>query len=207
MGLFKKIASAMGNRFRGNMRILVVGLDNSGKSTLIEHIKPTKATTFEPTPTVGFQVQEFAKNNINFTVFDMSGQSRYRTLWEHYFCDVHAIIFVVDSTDRVRMCVAKEELEEVLRNNEVRASGLPILVYANKGDLPGSMTPHECANELGLSGRDDEQTPWHIERSNAIEGSGVEEGINWLIEKLQSTGGEGRRGKSDRNSASGSEHK
>lgn len=41
MGLFKKIASAMG-RFRGNMRILVVGLDNSGKSTLIEHIKPNK---------------------------------------------------------------------------------------------------------------------------------------------------------------------
>ncbi|CAM9548811.1 unnamed protein product [Hapterophycus canaliculatus] len=162
MGLFKKIASAMG-RSRGNMRILVVGLDNSGKSTLIEHIKPNKASTFEATPTVGFQVQEFAKDNLNFTVFDMSGQSRYRTLWEHYFCDVNAIIFVVDSTDRVRMCVAKEELEEVLRHNEVKTSGMPILVYANKGDLPGSMSPQECAEELGLNGLNNEHITWHIE--------------------------------------------
>ena len=44
-----------------------------------------QARTFEATPTVGFQVQEFAKNNLNFTIFDMSGQSRYRALWEHYF--------------------------------------------------------------------------------------------------------------------------
>eukprot|EP00903_Cladosiphon_okamuranus_P017669 g16270.t1 len=204
MGLFKKIASALG-RFRGNMRILVVGLDNSGKSTLIEHIKPNKANTFEATPTVGFQVQEFAKNNLNFTIFDMSGQSRYRALWEHYFCDVHAIIFVVDSTDRVRMCVAKEELEEVLRHNEVKSSGMPILVYANKGDLPGSVSPRECADELGLTELNNEQTPWHIERSNALVGSGVEEGVNWLVKTLQSTAG--RRGTTEKRRSLGSNHK
>ncbi|CAN0219476.1 unnamed protein product [Pylaiella littoralis] len=128
MGLFKKIASAMG-RFRGNMRILVVGLDNSGKSTLIEHIKP----------------------------------------------------------------------------NKVRNSGMPILVYANKGDLPGSLTPQDCADELGLTRLNKEQTPWHIERSNALAGSGVEEGVHWLVQVLQST--PGRRGMAERRRSSGSGHK
>ncbi|CAM9640323.1 unnamed protein product, partial [Discosporangium mesarthrocarpum] len=138
MGLFTKLAKAMGIT-RGQMRILVIGLDNSGKSTLINHIKPSQVRSscrvarngvteklgaytspFEATPTVGFQEEEFAKDNINFTMIDMSGQSRYRTLWEHYFTEVQAIIFVVDSTDRIRSCVVKEELTEVLSHKEVR---------------------------------------------------------------------------------------
>eukprot|EP01031_Cornospumella_fuschlensis_P047040 gene47040-57603_t len=73
MDLFELIASAFGMR-KKQARILVVGLDNSGKTTLIHHIKPKKASTLEVTPTVGFQVEEFAKNNINFTIYDMSGQ-------------------------------------------------------------------------------------------------------------------------------------
>lgn len=59
-----------------------------------------QAATFEATPTVGFQVESFCKDNLNFTMFDMSGQSRYRELWAHYFKEVQAIIFVIDSTDR-----------------------------------------------------------------------------------------------------------
>jgi ADP-ribosylation factor-like protein 6 len=46
-----------------------------------------QSSTFEVTPTVGFQVEELKKNNINFTMFDMSGQGKYRTLWEHYYSD------------------------------------------------------------------------------------------------------------------------
>jgi ADP-ribosylation factor-like protein 6 len=89
----------------------------------------------ETTPTVGFQMEQFSRNNLKFTIFDMSGQSRYRNLWEVYYVDVQvsstsnikaqkctvgadlkthilyailqAVIFVIDSTDRLRMCVAK----------------------------------------------------------------------------------------------------
>jgi ADP-ribosylation factor-like protein 6 len=61
----------------------------------------------DTTPTVGFQMEQFTRNNVKFTIFDMSGQSRYRNLWEVYYSDVQAIIFVLDSTDRLRMCVAK----------------------------------------------------------------------------------------------------
>ena len=77
-------------------------------------------------------MEEFSKNNISFTVYDMSGQGRYRSLWEHYYSDVQAIIFVIDSTDRLRMCVVKEELENLLEHDQIKNSNAPILFYANK---------------------------------------------------------------------------
>jgi len=73
MGLFKQLASSLGVK-KTAVRILVVGLDNSGKTTLINHLKPKKSQMNEVAPTIGFQVEEFTKNNLSFTVFDMSGQ-------------------------------------------------------------------------------------------------------------------------------------
>lgn len=77
-------------------------------------------------------MEEFSKNGINFTVYDMSGQGRYRSLWEHYYSDVEAIIFVIDSTDRIRICVAREELEQLLDHGQIRDTMAPILFFANK---------------------------------------------------------------------------
>ncbi len=143
-----------------------------------------QATTLEVTPTVGFQVEEFSKNNISFTVYDMSGQGRYRSLWEHYYSDVQAIIYVLDSTDRIRMCVAKEELEQLLNHEEIKKIKAPILFFANKVtysklvyliavlmtdgiahvrwqmDIAGSMTPEECVDEMHLDKIRDKA--WHI---------------------------------------------
>lgn len=124
---------------------------------------------------MGFQVEEFSKNNINFTVYDMSGQGRYRSLWEHYYADVQAIIYVVDSTDRIRMCVAKEELEQLLSHEEIKKTKAPILFFANKVtysctvviisnavqmDIAGSLTPEEVSDEMGLDSIRDKA--WHI---------------------------------------------
>lgn len=81
---------------------------------------------------MGFQVEEFAKDNIHFTIYDMSGQGRYRNLWEHYYADVQAIIFVIDSTDKFRMVVAKEELQTLLNHEDIKKVNVPILFYANK---------------------------------------------------------------------------
>lgn len=86
----------------------------------------------EVTPTVGFSVEEFSKNNVSFTVYDMSGQGRYRSLWEHYYSDVEAIIFVVDSTDKIRIVVAKEEVQILLSHPDIKSTRIPILFFANK---------------------------------------------------------------------------
>ncbi|RHY00547.1 hypothetical protein DYB25_007044 [Aphanomyces astaci] len=141
MGLFKKLANSLGMK-KQSVRILVVGLDNSGKTTLVNHLKPKKLQSHEVAPTVGFQVEEFTKYNLSFTVFDMSGQ---------------AIIFVMDSTDTIRMCVAKM-------------------------DLAHSLTPVECMGHLELDKLTNKT--WHITASNAISGHGVEEGIQWLPDQL-----------------------
>ena len=113
----------------------------------------------------------------------MSGQGRYRSLWEHYYSDVQAIIFVLDSTDRLRMCVAKEELEQLLAHEAIRKIAAPILFFSNKVglpsflllclnmkiyssvlhyqmDIPGAMTPEECMEDLSLPKIRDK--PWHI---------------------------------------------
>ena len=75
----------MGNLGSKKANTVVVGLDNSGKTTLINFLLPTKQ--IEITPTVGFQTEKFKKNNIVFNIFDMSGQSQCRTIWEKYYAD------------------------------------------------------------------------------------------------------------------------
>ena len=93
-------------------------------------------------PTVGFTVEEFEKNGLSFTIFDMSGQGRYRNLWEHYYKDVGGIIFCIDATDAIRMCVAKDELETLLSAPDLR--NVPLLFFANKMDRPTAKQPVEC---------------------------------------------------------------
>lgn len=192
--MFSRLAAAFGWS-KQDARVLVVGLDNSGKTTIINSLNPSKSTSAEVVPTVGFQVEEFTKSNVNLTVFDMSGQSRYRSLWEHYYLEVQAIIFVLDSADRVRMCVAKDELSSLLGHRELQGRPIPILFYANKMDLPGAMEPVEIVEELEL--HTIENQPWHIMHTDALSGTGIEEGLRWLVDVVthdgRSRGGKGTR--------------
>ena len=135
-------------------------------------------------PTVGFNVEEFQKNGLNFTVFDMSGQGRYRNLWEHYYKDVGGIIFVIDSCDHIRFCVAKDELEQLLAHPDLR--NVPLLFFANKNDRPIAKQPVECVQALELDKITDK--PWHIASSNALTGEGIEDGIKWLGEQMAKVG-------------------
>ncbi len=59
---------------------------------------------------------------MGFTAFDMSGQGRYRNLWEHYYKECQGIVFVVDSSDKLRMVVAKDELDMLLQVSEKKSS-------------------------------------------------------------------------------------
>eukprot|EP00762_Andalucia_godoyi_P000326 ANDGO_03044.mRNA.1 ADP-ribosylation factor-like protein 6 len=171
----------MGAKFsKKKAQIVFCGLDNSGKSTIINYLKPRKTQSLDIVPTVGFSVEQFTKNNVSFTVFDMSGQGRYRNLWEHYFKDSNAIIFVIDTSDKIRMVVVKEELSMVLQHPDTR--GLPILFFANKMDLQTALSPMEVVQLLELD-RITDRT-WHIVPSNAVTGEGVEDGMTWLTAKL-----------------------
>ncbi len=163
--------------------VLVVGLDNSGKSTIINQLKPSREKAAELHATVGFQVEKFRFGNVRFTMFDMSGQGRYRNLWEHYYADTQAIIFVVDSADKVRLCVVKDELDAILQHKDITSGSIPVLFFANKMDLPAAVSAAEISKLLGL----DSVTTraWRIVRSNALTGGGLEEGMKWLSAQIE----------------------
>ena len=118
----------------------------------------------------------------------MSGQSTYRGLWESYYSEIQAIVFVLDSSDKLRMVLARDELQMLLQHEQVVGRTLPILVFANKMDIAGSLTPVECMGLMELDQIIDK--PWHIAASNALSGDGVSDGFQWLaetIQKIQST--------------------
>ena len=109
---------------RREANVLVVGLDNSGKSTILNYLKRKEDQVEEIVPTVGYTVERLSgiernRSGITLTAFDMSGQGRYRNLWEHYYDSVEGIIFVVDSTDALRLVVARDELEMLLKHQQV----------------------------------------------------------------------------------------
>ena len=168
------------------VNILIVGLDNSGKTSIIERMKlqsgkvPKGGMPQEVTPTVGFSVDEFSKGSLSFTVFDMSGAGRYRNLWERHFREAAAVVFVVDSADKLRLCVAKDELDAMLESSELL--GKPFLVFANKMDQAHALSPVDVAQGLSLD--EIEAHPWQIVPSNALDGSGLQEGLDWLANFL-----------------------
>ena len=105
----------MGNSTK-KCNIIIVGLDNSGKSTLINFLKPKYKQEVDLAATVGYKTETFQRQGYEFTVFDMSGQGKYRSLWEKQYGTVEAIIFVVDAADELRFGVAHNELEMILDN-------------------------------------------------------------------------------------------
>ena len=121
------------------MRILMVGLDAAGKTTILYKLKLGEVVT--TIPTIGFNVETVEYKNIAFNVWDVGGQYKIRLLWKHYYQNTQGLIFIVDSNDKDRIEEAKEELYKMLQEEELKDS--VILVLANKQDLPGSMTTSE----------------------------------------------------------------
>lgn len=172
----------MGGAFsKKKANVIFCGLDNSGKSTIVNMLKPKKDQQVDIVPTVGFQIEHFKKNNFNFTVVDMSGQGRYRNLWEHYYKDSNGIVFVIDASDKIRMVVVRDELQALL--NHPDSKGLPVLFFANKMDLGSSLSPMDCAQSLDLDRINDRA--WHIVPSNGLTGEGISDGIAWLCARFK----------------------
>ena len=165
-------------------KILMLGLDNAGKTTVLYKFKLNELVT--TIPTIGFNVETVhPAKNISFTVWDVGGQDKIRVLWKHYFVGCEGLIYIVDSADRRRLAEAKNELDWILDSDEMR--GVPVVVFANKQDLPQTATPSEVANSLGLSkvrGR-----KWHVQGSSATIGEGLLEGmqeLSGLVRQFQS---------------------
>lgn len=160
---------------RREVCIIMVGLDAAGKTTVLYRLKLGDAV--KTLPTIGFNVEKLEYKNILFTVWDLGGQVATRKIWQHYYQNTDALIFVVDSSDRDRIEEANEELLKMLHKEEMRDAVL--LVLANKQDLPDAMTTGELTAKLGLNGLG-RNRKWLVQETCATAGDGLYEALDWL---------------------------
>eukprot|EP01012_Entosiphon_sulcatum_P041303 TRINITY_DN5513_c0_g2_i2.p1 TRINITY_DN5513_c0_g2~~TRINITY_DN5513_c0_g2_i2.p1 ORF type:complete len:180 (-),score=45.99 TRINITY_DN5513_c0_g2_i2:427-966(-) len=161
------------------VRILILGLDNAGKTTILYKLQVGEVVT--AIPTIGFNVETIKYNNLKFQVWDLGGQTSIRPYWRCYYSNTDAIIYVVDSTDRERIGIAKQELYAMLEEEELRDTVL--MVFANKQDVEGCMPVEEVGEKLGLTGIKNRQ--WSIQKTSAITGEGLYPGLDWLCNVLK----------------------
>ncbi|CAH1992821.1 unnamed protein product [Acanthoscelides obtectus] len=158
----------------------MLGLDSAGKTTALYRLKFDQY--LNTVPTIGFNCEKVKVAGINFLVWDVGGQEKLRPLWKSYTRCTDGIVFVLDSVDVERMEEAKMELIRTVKAPE--NSSVPILVLANKQDLPGAREPRELEKLLGLTELGHGGHQWHVQPACAITGDGLHEGLEVLYEMI-----------------------
>lgn len=158
----------------------MVGLDSAGKTTILYRLQIGEVVS--TIPTIGFNVETVSYKNINFQVWDLGGQSSIRPYWRCYYANTQAIIYVIDSSDTSRLATSRSELLTMLSEDELKS--VPVLVFANKQDVEGALSPGEISDKLGLAGQE-KGREWSVRGSCAIKGDGLEEGLDWLVNTIQ----------------------
>lgn len=157
------------------IRLLLLGLDNAGKTTILKKFNGEDIDTISPT--LGFNIKSLEHRGYTLNFWDVGGQKSLRSYWRNYFEATDGLIWVVDSVDRLRLkdCVA--ELATLLQ--EERLAGASLLILANKQDLPGALSAEEIKESLELDKIVSHH--WHIQGCSAVTGAMLLEGIDWVV--------------------------
>merc|ERR1712232_1188529 len=164
-------------------RFLMVGLDAAGKTTIL--YKARFGEDVQTTPTLAFNVETIDYKNLRMTVWDMGGEERLRrNLWQQFYLGTQGVIFVMDSSEHARIEEACEELQQMLRAEELRHAA--VLVYANKQDLQHAMSASELTQKLRKDCSESfARRQWLVQPACATTGDGVLEGLEWLAGAVQ----------------------
>jgi GTP-binding protein SAR1 len=181
--------------FTKHGRVLFLGLDNAGKTTLLHLIATGKRQAH--TPTVHPTSEELHVGGMNFNVFDLGGHEQARRTWRDYYASVDGVVFMVDVADRERVPEVRTELNALLAAEEL--AEVPFLVLGNKCDIRGSMTEAELRASLMLAGAEgadgagaaraaaaDGREPRRVGlfMCSLVDDYGYEEGFRWLASLL-----------------------
>jgi len=179
LSAFEKLNPTTGYSKVPPRRILAVGLDGAGKTTILYKMKIGEVIT--TTPTIGFNVETLNYNDkISFTVWDVGGAEKVRPLWKHYYQDTQALIFVVDSSDPDRFPEVYAELTKMLLEESLQ--NVPLLIFANKRDLSNARTISQITEGLQLKSITDRK--WHIQPASGVTGEGLHDGLTWIYKAL-----------------------
>ncbi|XP_069093570.1 putative ADP-ribosylation factor-like protein 5C [Lissotriton helveticus] len=176
--LFSRLMAIFGNQ---EHKVIIVGLDNAGKTTILYQFLMNEVV--HTSPTIGSNVEEIILKNTHFLMWDIGGQEALRSTWTTYYSNTEFVILVVDSTDRERLTVTREELYRMLAHEDLQNAA--VLIFANKQDVKNSMSTSEISKYLTLSGIKDH--PWHIQACCALTGEGLPAGLEWMKSRLMTT--------------------
>ncbi|XP_042120715.2 ADP-ribosylation factor-like protein 3 isoform X1 [Peromyscus maniculatus bairdii] len=165
LSILRKLKSAPDQE----VRILLLGLDNAGKTTLLKQLASEDISHI--TPTQGFNIKSVQSQGFKLNVWDIGGQRKIRPYWRSYFENTDILIYVIDSADRKRFEETGQELTELLE--EEKLSCVPVLIFANKQDLLTAAPASEIAEGLNLHTIRDRV--WQIQSCSALTGEGVQD--------------------------------
>ena len=141
MGLFSFFRKSF-KKEQKKVRILILGLDNAGKTSCLKRFSDEQIDHIMPTQ--GFNIKKLKEQGFDATIWDIGGQKSIRPYWRNYYDNTDSLIFVIDSTDRRRIEEAGLELKELLKDDKL--ASVPLLVLANKQDLAAALSAKDvCA--------------------------------------------------------------
>ena len=163
---------------RNNFKIIILGMQNAGKTTILYRL--SLGQLVKTTPTIGSNVEELTYNNVKFQAWDLGGQESTRSVWDVYYMNTDAIVYVIDSIDDEYYEESKTQFHKMLNNPALKNA--TILIFANKQDLPGAKTVNKLIEDYGFDKI--KSHIWHIQSCSALKGEGLVTGIKWLSEQL-----------------------
>lgn len=178
MGLLSIIKKT--KRKEREMRILMLGLDNAGKTTCVK--KFCGKDTSSISPTLGFQITAFTFEGCTLNVWDVGGQQSLRSYWRNYFESTDGLIWVVDSNDAARLEDCRRELHALLQ--EERLAGASLLIFLNKLDIPTALSPAEIEEVLDIDTIRKGRRHVHLCACSAKTGEGLLEGMQWIVKDV-----------------------
>ena len=163
---------------RNNFKIIILGMQNAGKTTILYRL--SLGQFIKTTPTIGSNVEELTYNNVKFQAWDLGGQSSSRSVWDVYYMNTDAVVFVIDSQDDEFSEESKEEFHKLIQNSNLKNA--VILIFANKQDLPGAKPINKIIEDYELNKL--KNHIWKVQPCSAMKGDGLINGIKWLSEQL-----------------------
>lgn len=178
MGFFISKVIDFFSRSKNNFKIIILGIQNAGKTTILYRL--SIGQLIKTTPTIGSNVEEISYNNVKFQAWDLGGQESMRSVWDVYFLNTDAVIYVIDSNDVDNYDESRTQFLKLLQNDNLKSA--VILIFANKQDIITSKRVEELIQIYNLDKIKDHI--WHIQSCSAETGEGLINGIKWLSDQL-----------------------